>query len=121
MNSIIGIFIGGGLGSLTRYGISKIICSGFIQINPIATLISNLISTLILGIIVYYFGVRNEISSFVKSTLVIGFCGGFSTFSTFSYEIVELLRGGNFIYAIVSILISVSLSVGILYLLAIKL
>ena len=47
MNILISIFIGGGLGSLARYGISRLVVSKFEGINPIATLLSNIVSTAI--------------------------------------------------------------------------
>lgn len=53
-----------------------------------------------------------------KMFIITGFCGGFSTFSTFSYETVELIRSGNSMYAIANILLSVIVCAGLIFMIA---
>ena len=118
MTTLLGIFIGGGIGSVSRFGLSKIITSQFGNINPVATLVSNLISTAILGVIIFMASEKLVIPNSLKAMIIVGFCGGFSTFSTFSYETFELIRSGHYFYAAGNIMISVGLIVGILFLLA---
>jgi CrcB protein len=117
MNSILAVFIGGGLGSLVRFGISKLVISGFEKINPISTLISNLISTAILAFVLFLI-IKNQPSDFMKLFFITGFCGGFSTFSTFSFELFELLKNGFIWYAIFYLLTSVVFGVGLIYLIS---
>jgi len=79
MYSFIAVFLGGGLGSISRFGISKLVSSRFEKINPEATIISNFLSSLILAITVYFLFSRIQNNDFLKAFVVIGFCGGFST------------------------------------------
>lgn len=100
------VFIGGGLGSLCRYGFSKAFpyTSGF----PLATFIANVLACLVLG---YLIGLemKKDLGMTSKLLLMTGFCGGFSTFSTFSGESFQLLESGNstmaIIYMITSLLV----------------
>lgn len=118
MNTIVAVFIGGGLGSITRYGISVFIAERFKSVFPVATLVSNVLSCLLLGITVLLLSSKSELSPTWKLFIISGFCGGFSTFSTFSYETVELMRSNNMLYALANILISVVVCVVLVYILA---
>jgi CrcB protein len=103
------VFIGGGVGSMLRYGISRIIpyAGGF----PVATLIANLVSSLLLGYLLAL-AFRNNLSQEYRWLLMTGLCGGFSTFSTFSAENFQLLEEGS--YGILAAYIATSVILGIL-------
>ncbi len=106
MNLYFAVFVGGGLGSLARFGVSKLISDQFQHINPTGTFIANILATITLSIVTYVFGAKADLPQSLKAMLATGFCGGFSTFSTFSYETLELLRMGQYVWAVANIFVS---------------
>lgn len=101
MLKILAVFIGGGFGSLCRYGIARFIAP-FNTTFPYATLLANVLSCIIIGYLMML-GLKSQISDTGKALLVVGFCGGFSTFSTFSKETYLLLKEGEHILALTNI------------------
>ncbi len=121
MMAFIYIFIGGGLGSLARYGFGVLAKRYFNFSLPIGTLMANIVSCFVVGITIYLFKDKIQLHSFIQSFILIGFCGGLSTFSTFSNETAELINQGNWIWAIGNIFISIILGVLMIYWLRYKL
>ena len=104
MNFIL-VFIGGGLGSICRFGIS-LFMKNQEYIFPMATLLANAISCIVLGALVGWTMKNGNTSDVQKYLLMTGFCGGFSTFSAFTNETFQLFQDGNLMYAFGNILLS---------------
>lgn len=119
MNLWLAVFLGGGVGSMVRYAISSLFQR--IEVNgafPWATLAANILATAFLAWLVLRFEVHAPGREHWRALLAIGFCGGFSTLSTFSYENFQLLRDGLVGYAMLNILISVGAGILLFYLFA---
>ena len=106
------VFVGGGLGSLCRYGIARALPLFDL---PIATFLANAISCLILGILIAL-SAKGQLSNAQRLLFMTGFCGGFSTFSTFAGESLTLMQNGHHFYAMANILLSVLLGLVFIYL-----
>lgn len=95
MRTLLWVGLGGALGAMLRYGISLLPVRGSF---PYPTLGTNLLGALLIGGLVGYAsarGLTGGASLFLKT----GFCGGFTTFSTFSLETLELVEGGRILQA----------------------
>jgi CrcB protein len=88
------IFLGGGLGSLCRHALGGMIQSRVHDGFPIGTLAVNVLGSLLIGLIARQL-LSMESDVMAKAALITGFCGGFTTFSAFSYETVRLIAGGE--------------------------
>lgn len=104
MQAFLMVFIGGGLGSMCRYGIARLLQSQELTF-PLATFIANALACIVLGALMGL-SLKGDLSTPTKLLLMTGFCGGFSTFSTFSAETFQLLETGNYLYAFTNIGVS---------------
>ena len=81
---------------------------------PVGTLLANLLSCIVLGLFVGAF--QDKVNSEeLRALLILGFCGGFSTFSTFSLETLNLMKAGQYWMAAMNVIISVLACLFILY------
>jgi fluoride exporter len=109
MNWIL-VFIGGGMGSMLRYLIAQQLVQS--KHFPWATLVSNLLATALLALLVIYLKSGDK-PAWLLPLFGLGFCGGFSTFSTFSAENVQLFEQGQWGFLALNILLSVSAGFGV--------
>jgi CrcB protein len=98
------VFIGGGLGSICRFAIGHLLAGYRLQF-PWATFAANVASCLLLGLLVAL-SLKGRIGGPVAVFFMAGFCGGFSTFSTFTNDTFQLLMAGEFFKAVANILLS---------------
>ena len=100
--------IGGGLGTIARY-LSQKAAGLYLPLSfPYGTFLVNIAGSLIIGLI---FGLseKTSISPEVRLFLATGFCGGFTTFSTFTLDALMMIRGGHYIYLSLYIVLSIVL------------
>lgn len=96
--SFIAVSLGGSLGCLMRWFLSLTLNSYFPAIPP-GTLASNLIAGYVIGVAIAFFASFSGLAPEWRLFIITGFCGGLSTFSTFSSEIVTLLQQGRVLFA----------------------
>ena len=106
MNFLI-VFLGAGLGGSLRYFISDYTTRNLPVYFPFGTLLVNLIGSIVLGFLIFGFDEKELLSQKMKLFWGIGFCGGLTTFSTFSYETFYLLKETQLLLAGTNILLNV--------------
>jgi fluoride exporter len=89
--SVLAIAVGGSLGSLLRWWLGSHFNSAFPPIPP-GTLIANLVGAYVIGLAVAFFATFSALAPEWRLFVITGFCGGLTTFSTFSAEVVDLLQ-----------------------------
>ena len=94
MKTILMVFFGGGLGSVVRYSLGKWINNQHGQNFPWGTLVVNIVACFVLGLMIGMADHKLIISPLARLFWTVGFCGGFSTFSAFSQETLNLLQNG---------------------------
>lgn len=100
------IALGGAAGALLRYGVARWLQAAG-GAFPTATLVVNVSGSLLMGFLVTFFLERTHVPVALRLGLTVGVLGAYTTFSTFSIETLDLLRGGALGYAALNIVASV--------------
>lgn len=112
---VLAVAIGGAAGSVARllvgFGSTRMLGLAF----PWGTLIVNIAGSFLIGVLVEAFALRWNLSQAWQAFLTVGFCGGFTTFSTFSLDSYALVQRGEIGLAALYVVASVVLSIGALF------
>jgi CrcB protein len=111
MKTVFIVFIGSGIGGAARYAVQNRVAAAGLFDFPLGTFIVNLTGCFLIGLF-YALGEKgNLLSPEWRIALTTGFCGGFTTFSTFAFENMNLLRTGDYIYFVLYIFLSILLGI----------
>lgn len=112
---ILSIAIGGAAGAVARYLITVSPLSNLLQPFPLPTFFINVTGSFLIGVLLVLFTDKFMVSENMRSALVVGFLGAYTTFSTFEMELYGLARGKEFLLGFVYLVLSVAVGfVGVL-------
>ena len=119
MNLLWYVALGSAVGGASRFALSTFVQQRASSAFPFGTLIVNITGSLILGFVLRYALASPSVSAEMRALLTTGFCGGYTTFSTFSYETIKLMEDGDYRqaggYVLASVVLSlIAIFVGIL-------
>ena len=97
----IAVAIGGALGAMARYGVSTLVFDASTQRFPYATLSVNVLGSFLMGILFVLIVEKGLLPPEMRSILMVGFLGAFTTFSTFSLDALGLWQNGHLLLALV--------------------
>ena len=109
------VAVGGGLGSVLRYGAQRVAANYAGSDTVMGTLAVNLTGSFALGFLLTLALGRFSLSNEIRTFLTFGFLGGFTTFSTLSYQTINLLENGSFVSAFGSLAANVILGLAVAY------
>lgn len=120
MSLILGVVAGGAFGALSRYGIDTLVERRTESVFPWATFLINVTGCLAVGFIIAALIDRHRAPQWLRTGLVMGFCGGYTTFSTFAQESLDLIEesrshlalasiGANVIFGLVAVYVGAKL------------
>ena len=111
MPIFLAVALGGGLGALSRYGVDRLIQRHSFSVWPWGTFAINISGCLVIGVIIAALVDREHTPLWLRTGLVVGFVGGYTTFSTFAQESLNLLENGTLtaaaLYAFGSLILGV--------------
>ena len=116
MKSFLLVFLGGGVGSSCRFLISNILNYNFKSFHYLGTFSVNIIGCILIGIVMGFLQKENNFNQNYLLLFSSGFCGGFTTFSAFANENLDLIKNGNFSLFFLYVISSVVFGIAAAYL-----
>lgn len=116
MTNILAVFVGGGMGAVLRYLTGIYFARFAFSSFPCATFLVNIVGSFLIGLFYAFCMDKMVISPVLKVALTVGLCGGLTTFSTFSYELLQMIINGRFLPACFYIVLSISLCLAAVWL-----
>lgn len=104
MKNYLFVAIGSAVGGITRYFLSSFVHKILFPVFPYGTLTVNVVGSFLIGFFMFYLDANKLISSDMKIFLTLGFCGGLTTFSTFTYETFSLIQNSEYLLAFLNII-----------------
>ena len=108
---MVAIAVGGALGTLARYGVERAVVPAPDGL-PWATLTVNVIGSFLLGLVVILVVERWPRDRYLRPLLAVGFCGGFTTFSTLAVEVDQRIQHGHGLIAVVYLILTLVAGLG---------
>ncbi len=115
MKNYLLVAVGSAIGGMTRFFLSNLVYKFLSPYFPFGTLVVNVIGSFIIGIIIFYLDAQELISYQTRILLTIGFCGGLTTFSTFTYETFSLMKDSEYLLAFLNIILSIILTLSAIF------
>ncbi len=102
------VFVGGGVGASARFALGTWIGQRWGRSFPLGTFIINVSGSFVIGLLMTLLAERFTENPQWRLLLVVGFLGGYTTFSSFEYETGKLVTDGEFLYAVLNVVLSVT-------------
>jgi len=112
---LISVFLGGGFGAIIRYLVIEQVNKLFLVAFPFGTIAVNVIGAFLIGLLSSYLAERLDVSENIKMFLIVGFCGGFTTFSSFNIEFYQLFSNGEILSSLIYVTTTFVLTVVAFY------
>lgn len=109
--TLVYVMVGSGIGGAARMLTQEFVQKNYPSFIPVGTLCANIIGSFIIGVI-YALAERSRISAEIRILLATGFCGGYTTFSSFAFENMKLIQDGEFFKT--SLYVLLTLVIGLL-------
>jgi fluoride exporter len=110
------VMLGGGIGALARYWLQGVVHRSTGPGFPYGTVVVNVAGCFVIGLLMVGMEERFLVNPSLRVFLTVGILGGFTTFSSFSYETIALLRDGEVLFGAMNVIVSVTVCLAATYL-----